>query len=99
MPFNARTRLGGANKKRDAGRTGYSGLEENLYRRENGRRKELLRRNEPGYDESQRPLPSRSASLIKGMQSGVEQATNTYPEFHQPAAGYSLLLRATVSER
>ena len=45
-------------KKIDAGRAGLAGLEENLYRRENRRHQELLRRNEPGHDESQYSVPS-----------------------------------------
>src|SRR5712691_3962614 len=54
----------GGSQESDASGTGHSGLEENLYRGENGRHKELLRRNEPGNDESQRSLPSRSAGLM-----------------------------------
>ena len=51
-------------KKIMAGGTGHSRLEEDLYRGENGRHQELLRRNEPGHDEGQRSLPSRSAGLM-----------------------------------
>ncbi len=40
----------------DASRAGHPGLEENLYRGDNGWHQELLRRNEPGNDESQRSL-------------------------------------------
>src|SRR6266571_1437706 len=64
LHFNARTRLVGGSQESDASGTGHSGLEENLYRGENGRPEELLRRNEPGNDESQRSLPSCSAGLM-----------------------------------
>src|SRR5712664_1162787 len=62
--FNACTRLVIGSEKSHAGGTGHSGLEENLYGGQNGRRKELLRRDEPGNDEGQRSLPSRSAGLM-----------------------------------
>jgi len=53
-----------AQTKKSCPWAGHSGLEENLHRRENRRRKELLCRNEPGHDESQRPLPSGPQGLM-----------------------------------
>src|SRR5256886_15255206 len=62
--FHARPGLVVANQKNHAGRPGHSGLEGNLHRRQNRRRKKLFRRNESGHDESQRPLPSLPPGLI-----------------------------------
>ena len=54
-------------KKIRAGGAGHPRLEENLYRGENGRHQELLRRNEPGHDEGQRALPAQSAGLTTAL--------------------------------
>jgi len=52
-------------KKNHTSGTRQLGLEEDLLRSKIRRHKKLLRRNEPGPDEGQRPLPSHSASLTK----------------------------------
>ena len=53
-----------ATRKISAGGPGLSRLEEDLYRGENRRHQELLRRNGPGNDEGQCTLSSQSACLM-----------------------------------
>jgi hypothetical protein len=43
---------------------GHAGLEENFHGGKNGRSEELLRRDGPGVDESQRSLPARAAGVM-----------------------------------
>ncbi len=63
VSFDARARLVDGDQDTDGGGPGQPRLEEDLYRRKNRRHQELLRRNEPGSDEGQRPLSPRSQSL------------------------------------
>ncbi len=65
LAHHACTRLVSRSKKNHASGTRQLGLEEDLLRSKNRRHQKLLRRNEPGPDEGQRPLPSHSASLTK----------------------------------
>ncbi len=61
--FDARTGMVDRNQKDRARRTGQSRLEENLHRGKNRRHQELLRRNGPRYDESQRSIPAQAQGL------------------------------------
>ncbi len=74
--FHARPGLVRANQENRPRGTRHPRLEENLHRRENRRHKKLFRRNEPGHDESQRPLPSRPAGLIsRSLGSSTQKET------------------------
>ncbi len=74
-------------RKDNGGGPGLPRLEKNLYRGENRRHQELLRRNGPGADEGQRSLPSQSSGL-----------TRVGAETRIPAAGLSEGVVQTGSE-
>ena len=76
LHFHARAGLVAGDEEDDGRGSGLARLEEDLHRGQDRRHQELLRRDEPGLDEGERPVPERAECVSTG--SGIRYAGSEF---------------------